>query len=102
MSPLRELSISVLDLLCFRCSERQVDICVRMTSLNELGKVRREIANVTAEMQRTDKSLAATHSTTEAEFLYKQLEDLRKEKLVLREQEKILLQGSSSSGILLL
>ena len=86
----------------FRCSERQVDICVRMTSLNELGKVRREIANITAELQRTDMSLAATRGTTEAEFLYTKLEHLRKEKLVLREQEKILLQGSSSSGILLL
>ena len=73
-----------------------------MTSLNELGKVRREIANITAELRRTDMSLAATRGTTEAEFLYTQLEDLRKEKLVLREQEKILLQGSSSSGILLL
>lgn len=68
-----------------------------MTSLTELAKVRREIANITAEMQRTNKSLATTRNTTEAEFLYKQLEHLRKEKLVLREQETILLQGSSSS-----
>ena len=73
-----------------------------MTSLIELGKVRREIANITAEMQRTNKSLATNRNTTEAEFLYKQLEGLRKEKLVLREQETILLQGSFSSGILLL
>ena len=73
-----------------------------MTSIIELGKVRREIANITAEMQRTNKSLATNRNTTEAEFLYKQLEDLRKEKLVLREQETILLRGSSSSGILLL
>lgn len=68
-----------------------------MTSLHELGKVRREIANITAKLQRTDESLAATHGTKEADFLYTQLEILGKQKLVLLEQEKILLQGSSSS-----
>lgn len=62
-----------------------------MTQLRELGEVRREIANITAEIERTDESLAATQMTTGVDSLRKQLADLRKEKLLLREQETILL-----------
>lgn len=80
----------------FRCRERQFDICISMTTPRQLDIVRREIADIKAEMLKTKEALAATQKTRDVDALRKQLEDLRKEKIILREQETILLQGQAS------
>ena len=67
-----------------------------MTTLSQLEITRREIADIKADMLKTNEVVAATQNTTEVPFLRKRLERLHKEKIILREQETFLLQGQAS------
>ncbi len=80
----------------FRCSERQVDICIKMTTPSQLETVRKKIDDLEAEILNTKEALAVAQRTTEIEFLRKRLEQLDRKEIVLREKENILLQGQAS------
>ncbi|DBA77038.1 TPA: hypothetical protein ACH3X1_009626 [Trebouxia sp. C0004] len=67
-----------------------------MTTLSQLEIVRREIADIKAEMLTTQNVLAATQNKTDVDFLHKKLERLHEEKIICRKQETILLQGQAS------
>lgn len=60
-----------------------------MSTPNELETVRRKIDDLGAKMLKTEEALAAAQSTTEIDFLRKQL-------LLLQEKENILLRGIAS------
>ena len=67
----------------FTCSERQVDICIRMTALSQLETIRNEIDDLKAEILNTKEALANAQDAADVDFLRKQLERLHKEKIIL-------------------
>ena len=67
-----------------------------MTTPSQLQTVRREIADIKAEILETKKALAAAQAPADVAFLRQQLGDLNKEKIVLNERQNILLQGQKS------
>ena len=67
-----------------------------MKTPSQLEIVRREIADIKAEILKTNKALAATQNTTDVGFLRKRLEHLDRKEIILRQQETILLQGQAS------
>ena len=67
-----------------------------MTTPSQLGALRGKIDELEAETLDTKKDLAATQSATDIEFLRQQLGDLNKEKIILQEQETILLRSQAS------
>ena len=90
-----ELSLSSFAYI-FRCNDGQADICIKTTTPSQLGALRGKIDEVDAEILDTKKALAATQSATDIEFLRQQLGALNKEKIILREQETILLRSQVS------
>ena len=67
----------------FRCNERQLYICITMKTPSQLEIVRREIADIKAEMLKTNKALAATQNRTDVDFLRKRLEHLDRKEIIL-------------------
>ena len=67
-----------------------------MTTPSQLEALRGKIDKLETEILDTKKDLAAIQSATDIEFLRQQLGDLNKEKIILREQETILLRSQAS------
>ena len=73
-----------------------MDICIKMTTPSQLGKLRGKKDELEAEILDTKKALAAARAPADTIFLRQQLGDLNKENIILRGQETILLQGQAS------
>ncbi|KAL3161847.1 hypothetical protein ABBQ38_008937 [Trebouxia sp. C0009 RCD-2024] len=67
-----------------------------MTTPSQLGTLRGEIDDIKAKILKTEEALAAAEALADISFWRKRLGDLDKEKIILREQETILLQGQAS------
>ena len=67
-----------------------------MTTPSQLGTLREKIDKVEAKIPKIEEALAAAQAPADIAFLRQQLGDLNKKKIILREQETILLQGQAS------
>ena len=81
-----------------RCSRGQIDVCTKMTTPSPLVTLRGKIDALEAEILDTKKTLAEAQAPADITFWRQQLGDLNKEKIILREQETILLRGQMSGG----
>ena len=77
-------------------SRGQIDVCTKMTTPSPLVTLRGKIDALEAEILDTKKTLAEAQAPADITFWRQQLGDLNKEKIILREQETILLRGQVS------
>ena len=70
-------------------------MCIKLTTPSQLGTLHGKIDELDAEILDTKKALAAAQVPADIAFLRRQLGDLNKEKIILRE-ENILLRGQAS------
>ena len=71
----------------FRCCERQIDICIKMTTPSQLGTLRGKIDELEAEILDIKKALAAAQTPADIAFLRQRLGDLDKKEIFLLEQQ---------------
>ena len=80
----------------YRCSEGQIDICIKMTTPSQLGTLCGKIDRLEAEILDTEKALSAAREPADIAFLRKQLEQLNNKRNLLQEEKNIFLQGQAS------